>query len=417
MFPFDVLHELANVIVARVLVDAHWWVQAVTHIAVMYGPAALALLFVIKSYSLWTRYAREQPNHRPCDDCGRQVATSLSPGLFRYIRKRTWRHQIALIAIAGLSMPVLYASLELPKLIINNVLDGGSASMSMAGNALEPVTFLFVLCAMFFTAVLTQGVIKYAANLYQGRLSEDVIRRLRLTAYREWRRRGRPGGGAGLIPVMVQELEPIGGFTGEAFVVPVLQGGTFLTILTFMLIQDPILGAAAVTLLPVQLVLIPRLQRKISALARQRVREVRHLADTLGREPARGGESMHDVFASLRRIQVIRVTLFRKKHFMKALNNFIGHMTPFFFYTIGGYLVINGQLSFGALVAVLTAYKDFSAPLKELFRYYQTMEDVRVRYEEVRRYLTHEVFTAPPVVIETQSQGAFRRSTVGSVAA
>src|SRR3546814_698664 len=73
---------------------------------------------------------------------------------------------------------------------------------------------------------------------------------------------------------------------------------------------------------------------------------------------------------------------------MKGLSNFISQMTPFFFYTIGGYLVIEGKLSFGALIAVLVAYKDFSAPLRELFRYYQTMEDVRVRYEELRRFLT-----------------------------
>jgi len=29
---------------------------------------------------------------------------------------------------------------------------------------------------------------------------------------------------------------------------------------------------------------------------------------------------------------------------------------------VGGYLVIEGQLSLGALVAVLAAYKDFSVP-------------------------------------------------------
>ena len=62
-------------------------------------------------------------------------------------------------------------------------------------------------------------------------------------------------------------------------------------------------------------------------------------------------------------------------------------LTPFFFYSIGGYLVIEGRLTLGALVAVLAAYKDFSAPLRELFRYYQSAEDVRIRYEEMLRFL------------------------------
>jgi len=45
----------------------------------------------------------------------------------------------------------------------------------------------------------------------------------------------------------------------------------------------------------------------------------------------------------------------------QILNNFIGQLTPFFFYLIGGYLVIQGDISFGSLVAVLSAYKDLNA--------------------------------------------------------
>ena len=40
-----------------------------------------------------------------------------------------------------------------------------------------------------------------------------------------------------------------------------------------------------------------------------------------------------------------------------------------------------------ALVAVLAAYKDFSAPLRELFRHYQGAQDVFVRYEDLLRHL------------------------------
>lgn len=38
---------------------------------------------------------------------------------------------------------------------------------------------------------------------------------------------------------------------------------------------------------------------------------------------------------------------------MKSSINFLNNLVPFFFYLIGGYLVIEGQISFGALVAVL----------------------------------------------------------------
>ena len=43
----------------------------------------------------------------------------------------------------------------------------------------------------------------------------------------------------------------------------------------------------------------------------------------------------------------IRFEIFQRKFFIKFLNNFINQLTPFFFYSIGGYLVIKGSISFG----------------------------------------------------------------------
>ena len=45
--------------------------------------------------------------------------------------------------------------------------------------------------------------------------------------------------------------------------------------------------------------------------------------------------------------------------------------------------MIKGELSLGAVVAVLAAYKDLSAPWKELLAYYQQKEDARIKYEQV----------------------------------
>ncbi len=72
-----------------------------------------------------------------------------------------------------------------------------------------------------------------------------------------------------------------------------------------------------------------------------------------------------------------------KQIFIKFLNNFIAQMTPFLFYSIGGYFVLRGGLSIGSMVAVLVAYKDLSGPWKELLRYYQRKEDIRVKYQQV----------------------------------
>ena len=75
--------------------------------------------------------------------------------------------------------------------------------------------------------------------------------------------------------------------------------------------------------------------------------------------------------------------MYNRKFFVKFLNNMLGNLTPFFFFLIGGYFVIKHSLSFGALVAVLAAYKDMSSPWNELLTYYQNQQDVAIKYEQV----------------------------------
>ncbi len=73
----------------------------------------------------------------------------------------------------------------------------------------------------------------------------------------------------------------------------------------------------------------------------------------------------------------------KRKFFVKFLNNFLGQLTPFFFFSFGGYLVIQGSLSFGSLVAILAAYKDVASPWKELLDFYQIRENSRITYEQI----------------------------------
>ena len=141
-----------------------------------------------------------------------------------------------------------------------------------------------------------------------------------------------------------------------------------------MFIQDPVLGAAALTMLPVQIIVIPRLQRQINVLARLRIAEIRQMSKSLGDIVDDSGKNSTQLLGGhFKNVHDIRLRLHRIKFFMKALNNFLTALTPFFFYSLGGFLVIKGDLTLGALVAVLAAYKDFSAPLKELFRYYRSV--------------------------------------------
>ncbi|MFQ5935190.1 MAG: ABC transporter transmembrane domain-containing protein [Acidiferrobacterales bacterium] len=335
----------------------------------------------------------------------------MEPTIFKYILKHSRKEQILLLLGTLASFPFLYMSLDLPKTIINEAIGGTNFPREVLGYGLEQIPYLMLLCSLFLMLVFINGGFKYFLNVFRGVVGERMLRRLRYQLFNRVLRfplpHFRKQSQGEIIAMITAEAEPIGGFVGDSIALPAFQGGTLLTILIFILVQDPVLGAAAVALYPMQAYLIPKLQRRVNTLNKQRVVQVRQLSDRIN-EVVTGIQEVHahdtsrlelaDFSERMWNVYGVRLQIFRLKFLIKFLNNFIDKLTPFFFYSIGGYLVIRGELSFGALVAVLAAYKDLSAPWKELLKYYQAKEDVRIRYE-----LLVENFE-PPGMLEERLQ-------------
>jgi putative ABC transport system ATP-binding protein len=323
--------------------------------------------------------------------------SDLEPTLWRFIVKHSWKSQLIALVLTLASFPFLYVSLDLPKNIVNHAIRvDAKFPQYVFGIEFERIPYLMLLCGAFLMTVLINGGFKYCINTYKGRLGERMLRRFRYQLYMRLLRfpltHFHKTSSAQIIPMVTAESESLGGFIGDALALPAFQGGTLLTIIVFMFIQDPVLGLAAIALYPLQGYIIPKLQRKVNQLNKQRVRTQRIVADRI-QESAAGIVEIHtnntvklqltDFAALLGRIYDIRFEVYQRKFFVKFLNNFIGQLTPFFFYSIGGYLVIRGNLSFGALVAVLAAYKDMASPWKELLDFYQQKEDSRIKYEQI----------------------------------
>jgi putative ABC transport system ATP-binding protein len=320
----------------------------------------------------------------------------LASSIYGYILDHSLREQIYLVVVTLLSFPFLYYSLDLPKIIVNRAISGKEFPQEFLGMEFDQIPYLLVLCCIFLVLVLINGWFKLHLNIKKGQVGERMLRRLRYQLYERVLRFplhhfDRTATGQ-VIAMMTGELEPIGGFIGDAFALPISQGGTLLTIFVFMFVQDPMLGAAAVALYPLQGYLIPKMQRIIRRLGRERVRKVRVLSDRIAETIAARNEirandaaayQLTDISYRLGEIYDIRFEIYNRKFFVKFLNNLIGNITPFLFFLIGGYFVIKGQLSWGALVAVLAAYKELSSPWKELLDFYQNQQDVAIKYEQV----------------------------------
>ncbi|MGE6740337.1 ABC transporter transmembrane domain-containing protein [Allorhizobium pseudoryzae] len=341
----------------------------------------------------------------------------MEPNLLRYIWNHTRKQQIWILAIVLLSMIPYFAAFDLPKQIINGPIQGegfdtpDSTALFMAfdfqvpvvgwtisyeGIELDRLSMLMALSGVFLLLVVINGLFKFYINTYKGRLGERLLRRIRYELV-DRVLRFPPSAlkqvhGAEVSTMVKDEVEPFGGFTGDAFVQPAMLGGQAAAALFFIFLQNFSLGMIAAVMVAIQVGIIPKMRRRLIDLGRQRQITARHLAGKVG-EIVDGIETIHafdtsnyeraDIAHRLGQIYKIRFDLYQWKFLVKFVNNFLSQLTPFLFYSIGGYFALRGSLDVGQLVAVINAYKDLPGPLKELIDWDQARQDVQVKYEQL----------------------------------
>ncbi|WP_288587579.1 ABC transporter transmembrane domain-containing protein [uncultured Methylobacterium sp.] len=343
----------------------------------------------------------------------------LDRSLFRYIWRHSKRDQILICAVVLASLPLYFASLDLPRRIVNEAIQGhafekgnetakflilrlqmpdwfGGERMLFSGFDVDRFELLFGLSSMFLLLVLINGAFKYWINVAKGALGERMLRRLRFQLFSLIMRFSpdalRHTKASEVATIIRDEVEPIGGFIGDAYILPAFLGTQAATAMTFILLQNVWLGLLAAGVVGVQFVVIPRLRRELLRLGRQRQLASRRLAGRVG-EVVDGIAAVHSNGAEAwERAEIghrlgglfdLRLRIYRRKFMVKFLNNLLAQMTPFLFYCIGGYFALKGQLSIGQLVAVIAAYRDLPPPLKELIDWDQQRLDVQVKYEQV----------------------------------
>ncbi|MCF4167333.1 hypothetical protein L2U69_16915 [Zavarzinia compransoris] len=344
----------------------------------------------------------------------------MDTNLFRY----AWRHskgqQLVLLAVIIISLPFYWISLEVPKQIANDAIQGrafadgnltatlfdmkiglpaflgGGNLVISEGLDLERLPFLLVLSGWFLALVFVNGAFKYFINLRKGVLGETMLRRMRHDLF-VLLLRFRPEDVAAVKPaeaasMIKDEVDPIGGFIGDAFIQPVFLGTQAATALIFIFVQSVWMGIAAAAVVTVQAVIIPLLRREQLRLGRMRQIESRRFAGRIG-EVVETASTVHtfgasadvdaDVANRLGTLFTIRARLFKRKFAVKFLNNMLSQVTPFAFYSVGGYFALRGEMDIGQLIAVIAAYRDLPPPIKELIDWDQQRQDVTIKYEQV----------------------------------
>jgi putative ABC transport system ATP-binding protein len=351
----------------------------------------------------------------------------MEKSLLRYIWKTTRLQQLWILLIVAASMVPYFLALDLPRQIVNGPIQGSGFETPderqkalqvsfdvpflghlefFAGIELDRFEMLMTLSFAFLALVVVNGLFKLYINTYKGTLGERMLRRIRFElvdrVLRFPPKHFKRVKSAEIATMIKDEVEPLGGFTGDAFVQPALLGGQALTTLVFIIVQNVWLGMIAAAIVGVQVAIIPRMRKRLLELGRQRQLTARELSGRVS-EIVDGIGAIHgndtsnleraDIAWRLGRIFSIRYDLYQWKFLVKFINNFLAQVTPFLFYAVGGYFVLLGKLDIGQLVAVIAAYKDLPGPLKDLIDWDQARQDVQVKYAQV-----YEQFNVEPLI-------------------
>ncbi len=306
--------------------------------------------------------------------------------LFYWILRRHRLMQLLLLAIILASLFFKVFPLEMQKRIINEAIH------------LKDLELLYLYCGLYIGAVILAGVTKYAINVLQVIIGQKILVEMRTELYNhilqlplQFYRKMQPGT---VISAMTSELNAIGFFLGGALAIPLTSVLTFLVFLGFMYSLSPLLALLSISIYPLELIVIPLLQKRYNRLNKKRIKTTRAMANVVN-EAISGIHEIHSngsfrleeqrIQDHIRTLYGYLKKLFIVKYGIKFANNLFQSMGPFILFLVGGYLAIHGEFTLGALVAFLSAYEKVYDPWKEMLEYYQSLQDAQIRYRQIMK--------------------------------
>ena len=137
------------------------------------------------------------------------------------------------------------------------------------------IDLLLLYCAAYIFAVLTATGLKFLINLFQTRIGQEALARMRkelylhiLTLPLEFFQKSSPGM---VVSSLVTELATAGDFVREAIAVPLSNMLTLLAFAVYMFYLNPLLAILSISTYPIALLLIPIVQRKSNEANKARV--------------------------------------------------------------------------------------------------------------------------------------------------
>jgi ABC-type multidrug transport system fused ATPase/permease subunit len=285
-----------------------------------------------------------------------------------YVLRYTGKHQLGLALLSTVVFLLSAAPLELQRRIINDLTGKGS---------FRAIVWLAVLYA---AVALVDQSLKLLLNMYRGWVAESSVRALRRAVF------DTELGGAVASPpdagveiaMVLEEAEPIGGFTGLALSEPVLQGGVLVSVLGYMLFLQPYLALLGIAFFIPQVVFVPLLQGAINRRAQARILVKRALSGEIADGHASPGDQTQA--QRIQRIFRFNIGIYWLKYLMNLAMNMMHFLSVAVALCVGGWFVLQDRIELGTVVAIVGGLGKLNDPWGDLVSWFRELSVVRVKY-------------------------------------
>ena len=240
-------------------------------------------------------------------------------------------------------------------------------------------------------ATLLSAALKFALNYRLSVLGERIVLLLRERLYAHYVGRSATGAAGApkrgtLVTMLAAEAESVGEFAGEAIAEPLMQIGTLISVVTFILASEPWLGVLVIGVVVPQAGIVTALQGRLNQRVRERVQSLRDASDRISESDL--GRVEPEVVADFRDVFETECRIFRLKLSSKFALNAISGTGAVGILFLGGWLVLNGRSDVGTVMASLTGLARIDGPWRELVGFFRNASTVRVKYAMLVRAMT-----------------------------
>ena len=95
----------------------------------------------------------------------------MDKGIFQFIWRYSKKQQLAIMVMTACSFPFLYMALELPKLIVNDAIEGKGFPKELLDIEFDQIGYLLVLCAGLLALLIIIALFSMIINTF----SHDLI--------------------------------------------------------------------------------------------------------------------------------------------------------------------------------------------------------------------------------------------------